>query len=117
MSRRRRGIRQSPGGDLSVAERQRRRAGELLQRRVSFARRQYDALLQQGVAFDHQWCGVSQLAYDDKSGAKIANMLKTDWPQALAMAADRETLSGLCGVDTGFGGITYPKAVGSVRPS
>ncbi|MDU7467893.1 MAG: bifunctional tRNA (5-methylaminomethyl-2-thiouridine)(34)-methyltransferase MnmD/FAD-dependent 5-carboxymethylaminomethyl-2-thiouridine(34) oxidoreductase MnmC, partial [Serratia marcescens] len=73
-----------------------------------FARRQYDALLQQGVAFDHQWCGVSQLAYDEKSGAKIANMLKTDWPQALAAAADRETLSELCGVDTGFGGITYP---------
>lgn len=73
-----------------------------------FARRQYDALLQQGVAFDHQWCGVSQLAYDDKSGAKIANMLKTDWPQALATAADRETLSDRCGVDTGFGGITYP---------
>ncbi|MBH2907784.1 bifunctional tRNA (5-methylaminomethyl-2-thiouridine)(34)-methyltransferase MnmD/FAD-dependent 5-carboxymethylaminomethyl-2-thiouridine(34) oxidoreductase MnmC [Serratia marcescens] len=73
-----------------------------------FARRQYDALLQQGVAFDHQWCGVSQLAYDEKSGAKIANMLKTDWPPALAAAADRETLSELCGVDTGFGGITYP---------
>ncbi len=74
-----------------------------------FARRQYDALLQQGVAFDHQWCGVSQLAYDEKSGAKIANMLKTDWPSALAAAADRETLSELCGVDTGFGGITYPQ--------
>ena len=74
-----------------------------------FARRQYDALMQQGVAFDHQWCGVSQLAYDEKSGAKIANMLKTDWPPALAAAADRETLSELCGVDTGFGGITYPQ--------
>ncbi|HGY5803588.1 TPA: tRNA (5-methylaminomethyl-2-thiouridine)(34)-methyltransferase MnmD, partial [Serratia marcescens] len=74
-----------------------------------FARRQYDTLLQQGVTFDHQWCGVSQLAYDEKSGAKIANMLKTDWPPAMAMAADRKTLSELCGVDTGFGGITYPQ--------
>ena len=65
--------------------------------------------MQQGVTFDHQWCGVSQLAYDEKSGAKIANMLKTDWPPAMAMAADRKTLSELCGVDTGFGGITYPQ--------
>lgn len=74
-----------------------------------FARRQYDALVQQGVVFDHQWCGVSQLAFDDKSAGKIAKMQAVEWPQALAMPADRTTLSALCGVDSGFGGINYPQ--------
>ncbi len=73
-----------------------------------FARRQYDALLQQGVEFDHQWCGVSQLAYDEKSAAKIAKILAVSWPAALAQAADRTTLSELCAIDTGFDGICYP---------
>ncbi|HBK4770396.1 TPA: bifunctional tRNA (5-methylaminomethyl-2-thiouridine)(34)-methyltransferase MnmD/FAD-dependent 5-carboxymethylaminomethyl-2-thiouridine(34) oxidoreductase MnmC [Serratia liquefaciens] len=74
-----------------------------------FARRQYDALVRQGVEFDHQWCGVSQLAFDEKSAGKIAKMLAVEWPQALAMPADRATLSALCGVDSGFGGINYPQ--------
>lgn len=74
-----------------------------------FARRHYDSLLSQGAAFEHQWCGVSQLAYDDKNTAKIANMLKVERPASLAMAIDRTALSELCGVDSGFGGITYPQ--------
>ncbi|TQI81475.1 tRNA 5-methylaminomethyl-2-thiouridine biosynthesis bifunctional protein [Serratia fonticola] len=74
-----------------------------------FARRQYDGLLQQGAEYDHQWCGVSQLAYDDKSAGKIAKLLAVDWPKTLVEAADRPTLSALCGVDTGFGGVNYPQ--------
>jgi tRNA 5-methylaminomethyl-2-thiouridine biosynthesis bifunctional protein len=74
-----------------------------------FARRQYDALVQQGVEFDHQWCGVSQLAFDEKSAGKIAKMQAVEWPPALAMPADRATLSALCGIDSGFGGINYPQ--------
>lgn len=76
----------------------------------TFARRKYAVLLHQGVSFDHQWCGVSQLAYDAKSAAaKIANMLAVERPAALAMAVDRAALSELCGIDSSFGGITtYP---------
>lgn len=76
----------------------------------TFARRQYAALLHQGVSFDHQWCGVSQLAYDAKSAAKIANMLAVERPAtlAMAMAFDSAALSELCGIDSSFGGITYP---------
>ncbi|WP_431225605.1 bifunctional tRNA (5-methylaminomethyl-2-thiouridine)(34)-methyltransferase MnmD/FAD-dependent 5-carboxymethylaminomethyl-2-thiouridine(34) oxidoreductase MnmC [Serratia sp. L9] len=73
-----------------------------------FARRQYDALLQQGAEFDHQWCGVSQLAYDEKSAGKIAKILAVDWPLPLVQAFDRASLSALCGVDSGFGGVNYP---------
>lgn len=74
-----------------------------------FARRLYDMLAKQGIEFDHHWCGVTQLGYDDKSAGKIANMLATEWPDALAFAADRATLSALCGVDSGFAGINYPQ--------
>ncbi len=71
----------------------------------TFARRQYAALLHKGVSLDHQWCGVSQLAYD----AKIANIiLAFERPAALAMAVDSAALSDLCGIDSSFGGITYP---------
>ncbi|PCR71905.1 hypothetical protein CQA78_30710, partial [Klebsiella pneumoniae] len=38
----------------------------------TFARRMYDAL---PVMFDHQWCGVTQLGWDEKSAHKIAQML------------------------------------------
>lgn len=75
-----------------------------------FARRQYDSLLRQGVVFEHQWCGVSQLGYDEKSASKIAEILAAQWPAAVAQGADRATLSALCGVDTGFGGVHYPQA-------
>ncbi|PVZ85543.1 bifunctional tRNA (5-methylaminomethyl-2-thiouridine)(34)-methyltransferase MnmD/FAD-dependent 5-carboxymethylaminomethyl-2-thiouridine(34) oxidoreductase MnmC [Serratia sp. S1B] len=73
-----------------------------------FARRQYDALLQQGVTFDHQWCGVSQLAYNEKSAAKIAKIVSTDWPPTLVQPVDHPTLRHLCGIDSGVGGIYYP---------
>lgn len=73
-----------------------------------FARRLYDEVQRQGVEFAHQWCGVSQLAYDEKSGKKIANILTTQWPSALAQPAECDTLSALSGIDTGFGGIHYP---------
>ncbi|VDR25597.1 tRNA 5-methylaminomethyl-2-thiouridine biosynthesis bifunctional protein MnmC [Raoultella terrigena] len=43
----------------------------------TFARRIYDAL---PVTFDHQWCGVTQLAWDEKSGQKIAQMLELNLP-------------------------------------
>ncbi|MFC0225321.1 bifunctional tRNA (5-methylaminomethyl-2-thiouridine)(34)-methyltransferase MnmD/FAD-dependent 5-carboxymethylaminomethyl-2-thiouridine(34) oxidoreductase MnmC [Serratia aquatilis] len=74
-----------------------------------FARRLYDSLLKQGVEFDHQWCGVSQLAYDEKSAGKIAKILASPWPELLVHPADRNTLSAMCGVDSGFGGIQYPQ--------
>lgn len=38
----------------------------------TFARRLYDSL---PVAFDHDWCGVTQLGWDEKSQQKITQML------------------------------------------
>ncbi|EAW9076248.1 bifunctional tRNA (5-methylaminomethyl-2-thiouridine)(34)-methyltransferase MnmD/FAD-dependent 5-carboxymethylaminomethyl-2-thiouridine(34) oxidoreductase MnmC, partial [Salmonella enterica] len=49
----------------------------------TFARRLYDAL---PVSFDHDWCGVTQLGWDEKSQQKIARMLSLALPAGLASA-------------------------------
>lgn len=71
----------------------------------TFARRLYDAL---SVDFDHQWCGVTQLGWDEKSQHKIDQMLSLNLPDELAHVIDGEQAQALTGVDTGCGGITYP---------
>ncbi|WP_241723120.1 bifunctional tRNA (5-methylaminomethyl-2-thiouridine)(34)-methyltransferase MnmD/FAD-dependent 5-carboxymethylaminomethyl-2-thiouridine(34) oxidoreductase MnmC [Raoultella sp. HC6] len=71
----------------------------------TFARRVYDAL---PVTFDHQWCGVTQLAWDEKSGQKIAQMLELNLPAEIAAAVSAEAVAQATGVETGCGGIAYP---------
>lgn len=71
----------------------------------TFARRLYDAL---PVMFDHQWCGVTQLAWDEKSEQKIKQMLAIGLPEGIAMAVNAQTVAQEAGVDTGCGGIAYP---------
>lgn len=70
-----------------------------------FARHLYDAL---AVPFEHDWCGVTQLAWDDKSRQKIDKMLEMGLPETLARQTDLAETEALCGVETGCGGITYP---------
>ena len=71
----------------------------------TFARRVYNQLT---VPFEHDWCGVTQLAWDEKSADKIGKMLQMGLPPALAAAVNTEEVETLCGVTTGCGGITYP---------
>ncbi|MGK9172064.1 bifunctional tRNA (5-methylaminomethyl-2-thiouridine)(34)-methyltransferase MnmD/FAD-dependent 5-carboxymethylaminomethyl-2-thiouridine(34) oxidoreductase MnmC [Yokenella regensburgei] len=71
----------------------------------TFARRLYDSL---PLTFDHDWCGVTQLAYDEKSQHKIAQMLALNLPDAIAHAVDAEQVLERTGVQTDCGGIHYP---------
>lgn len=71
----------------------------------TFARRLYDAL---PVDFDHQWCGVTQLGWNEKSRHKIDQMLSLSLPDAIAHAVDSAQALALTGVETHCGGITYP---------
>lgn len=71
----------------------------------TFARRLYDAL---PVEFDREWCGVTQLGWDEKSQLKIEQMLSLALPLPLAHAVDEKSIAEQCGVETGCGGITYP---------
>lgn len=67
--------------------------------------------------FDHQWCGVTQLAWDEKSEQKIAQMLALELPAEIAAAVSAQTVAQIAGVETGCGGITYPSGAGSIRSS
>jgi len=71
----------------------------------TFARRFYDAL---DIPFEHDWCGVTQLGWDEKSADKIAKMLDMDLPASIAHAVDAGEVQALSGVATHCGGITYP---------
>ena len=71
----------------------------------TFARRLYDTL---PVRFDHRWCGVTQLGWDEKSRHKINQMLSLGLPEEIATEASAEQVRHSTGVDTGCGGIQYP---------
>ncbi|QXA48887.1 bifunctional tRNA (5-methylaminomethyl-2-thiouridine)(34)-methyltransferase MnmD/FAD-dependent 5-carboxymethylaminomethyl-2-thiouridine(34) oxidoreductase MnmC [Enterobacter cancerogenus] len=71
----------------------------------TFARRLYDLL---PVAFDHDWCGVTQLGWDEKSQQKITQMLSLGLPDAIAHAIDAQRIADEAGVETGCDGIHYP---------
>ncbi|MCU5772815.1 bifunctional tRNA (5-methylaminomethyl-2-thiouridine)(34)-methyltransferase MnmD/FAD-dependent 5-carboxymethylaminomethyl-2-thiouridine(34) oxidoreductase MnmC [Erwiniaceae bacterium BAC15a-03b] len=71
----------------------------------TFARRLYDALPQ---TFEHQWCGVTQLGWDEKSREKITQMAAMELPAELAQIVDQQQAETLAGITTGCGGITYP---------
>ncbi|MBW7600059.1 bifunctional tRNA (5-methylaminomethyl-2-thiouridine)(34)-methyltransferase MnmD/FAD-dependent 5-carboxymethylaminomethyl-2-thiouridine(34) oxidoreductase MnmC [Enterobacter hormaechei] len=71
----------------------------------TFARRLYDSL---PVAFDHDWCGVTQLGWDEKSQQKITQMLSLGLPEDIAHAVTAQQVAETAGVDTGCGSIQYP---------
>lgn len=73
-----------------------------------FACRCYREYAQQGLSFEHQWCGLTQLAYDEKSERKIRQILDRGWPAELVRGIERQDIAQLAGVDTGVGGATYP---------
>ncbi|MEG1212210.1 MAG: bifunctional tRNA (5-methylaminomethyl-2-thiouridine)(34)-methyltransferase MnmD/FAD-dependent 5-carboxymethylaminomethyl-2-thiouridine(34) oxidoreductase MnmC [Leclercia sp.] len=71
----------------------------------TFARRLYDSL---PVAFDHAWCGVTQLGWDEKSQHKINQMLSLGLPEQIAVQVNAQQVTDSVGVETGCGGIQYP---------
>lgn len=71
----------------------------------TFARRLYDAL---PVEFDHDWCGVTQFGWDEKSAHKIAQMLSLGLPEEIAVAINADHANEITGVQTDCGGIQYP---------
>ena len=71
-----------------------------------FARRFYDSL---PCEFEHQWSGVLQLGWDDKSRHKIRQMLDMALPETLATGVDASQASDLAGLPLACGGICYPQ--------
>lgn len=79
----------------------------------SFARRLYDSLPERA---EQSWCGVLQLAWDEKSADKIAQMLALALPAEIAYGVSPAEAEQLAGVALGMGGICYPRG-GWISPS
>ncbi|USR63481.1 bifunctional tRNA (5-methylaminomethyl-2-thiouridine)(34)-methyltransferase MnmD/FAD-dependent 5-carboxymethylaminomethyl-2-thiouridine(34) oxidoreductase MnmC [Providencia stuartii] len=73
-----------------------------------FAKRFYHQLETMDIPFDGQWCGVTQLAYNEKVARKIAGMLGSNWPEDFAVGKTHQQLNDICGVDVNHDGIHYP---------
>ncbi len=71
----------------------------------TFARRYYDSL---SFHFEHEWCGVLQLSWDEKSRQKITAMMAMQLPLSLATAVTPEEVTGLAGVTIDCNALYYP---------
>ena len=58
--------------------------------------------------FSHNWCGVTQLAWDDKSSHKLANIINGGFASELVHHLDKEQTKQITGVDTSFESVHYP---------
>ncbi len=73
-----------------------------------FAVAAYQEFARQGMEFEHQWCGVTQLAYDQRSQGKQRQILAADWPEELIRSVAQGEMAALTGLETGCDGATYP---------
>ena len=72
-----------------------------------FARQYVEQATQLGE-FDHDWCGVTQLAYDEKSQKKLEKMLSGGFPIELMTSLSEEETRQQLGLNTHCHGISYP---------
>lgn len=72
-----------------------------------FALRQYQTLMDKGIRADHAWCGVTQLAWNEKSARRIAKIIAAQWPNWLVEPGDATILSQRTGIPLPHAGITY----------
>ncbi|WP_318470629.1 bifunctional tRNA (5-methylaminomethyl-2-thiouridine)(34)-methyltransferase MnmD/FAD-dependent 5-carboxymethylaminomethyl-2-thiouridine(34) oxidoreductase MnmC [Photobacterium leiognathi] len=60
------------------------------------------------LEFSHSWCGVTQLAYDEKSAKKLEKMLAGNFTPELIQKLDKTQTEQITGVETGFESVHYP---------
>ncbi|WP_407331023.1 bifunctional tRNA (5-methylaminomethyl-2-thiouridine)(34)-methyltransferase MnmD/FAD-dependent 5-carboxymethylaminomethyl-2-thiouridine(34) oxidoreductase MnmC [Enterovibrio sp. 27052020O] len=70
--------------------------------------RQFVEQAAETINFDHDWCGVTQLGWDEKSADKLEKLLKGGYPEALVHAVTAEQAATMTDIDTVHGGISYP---------
>ncbi|WP_064606699.1 bifunctional tRNA (5-methylaminomethyl-2-thiouridine)(34)-methyltransferase MnmD/FAD-dependent 5-carboxymethylaminomethyl-2-thiouridine(34) oxidoreductase MnmC [Photobacterium sp. J15] len=58
--------------------------------------------------FAHDWCGVTQLAWDDNAEKKLGKMLTGGFPKELIRALDIEDTEQIIGLPSGHSSVNYP---------
>lgn len=70
--------------------------------------RQYIGQLSQIIPFDHQWCGVTQLLWDEKSDKKLNAMLEGPFPRQLVNKLTKEQTQKVVGLPVDVESVNYP---------
>jgi tRNA 5-methylaminomethyl-2-thiouridine biosynthesis bifunctional protein len=73
-----------------------------------FYARQFVEQAAMNSTFSHDWCGVTQLAWDEKSTSKINKMLSGKFPQELVHALDIEQTKQKTAITSNFSSVYYP---------
>ncbi len=60
------------------------------------------------IAYDHDWCGVTQLMWDDKSTQKLSQLVQGQYDTSLVQGLNPEETDTVTGVDIGMDAISYP---------
>lgn len=72
-----------------------------------FARQFIEQAAEQ-ISFDHAWCGVTQLMWDQKATEKLTSMLKGDFPEPLVHGLSAEQTNQQVGVPVDQASVHYP---------
>ncbi|MDD1782507.1 bifunctional tRNA (5-methylaminomethyl-2-thiouridine)(34)-methyltransferase MnmD/FAD-dependent 5-carboxymethylaminomethyl-2-thiouridine(34) oxidoreductase MnmC [Enterovibrio sp. ZSDZ35] len=70
--------------------------------------RQFVEQAAEHIDFDHDWCGVTQLGWDEKSADKLAKMLSGGFPDEVIKGLTAEQTAETTNIETGHGGVSYP---------
>ena len=75
------------------------------------ARKWYDQLSQLGFTYQHDWCGLLEIAYKDplKARQKTFEQLNA-WPKTLINSIDEKQASQIAGIKLTHGGLFIPRA-------
>jgi tRNA 5-methylaminomethyl-2-thiouridine biosynthesis bifunctional protein len=73
-----------------------------------FYARQFVEQAAMNSTFSHDWCGVTQLAWDEKSTSKINKMLSGNFPTELVQALDIEQTEQKTAITSNFSSVYYP---------
>jgi tRNA 5-methylaminomethyl-2-thiouridine biosynthesis bifunctional protein len=85
------------------------RLSEFFSQAFGFARRQVDQLIRNGHEIAHDWCGVIQLAFNEKSRIRRAKLLEhAEYCQPLVQGASAKEASEMAGVEIPHDVLFYP---------
>ncbi|MBF8999511.1 bifunctional tRNA (5-methylaminomethyl-2-thiouridine)(34)-methyltransferase MnmD/FAD-dependent 5-carboxymethylaminomethyl-2-thiouridine(34) oxidoreductase MnmC [Vibrio nitrifigilis] len=64
--------------------------------------------LAKSIEYDHAWCGVTQLMWDEKSSKKLSHLLNDQFDHELVTGLTPADTDRVTGVDIGMPAISYP---------
>ncbi len=70
----------------------------------AYGRRQLQWAIEQGIEFEHDFCGVALCAYDQKSAVKLDKVSAYDWSPSLYQHCTQDELSRIVGLPLPCGG-------------